>query len=178
MIETSGPSFKVHDHSRSMKTARDTIIGHISQTPKNDYVVIQIEPEYTTELTVGDPKEVVSAPVPLPRSPELFECLRSDVPDLKPEINSYKLAKDRLMERNHYLLGQIQTALSGIIPPPAVTNACITSDIIISKYKQHNGQMLQEKFYKEKSPKYINSPDEAQTQAWPEIKSIICQDVK
>lgn len=93
-------------------------------------------------------------------------------------------AVDRLLQRDNHLLKRLQTAFSGVLPPPSVTNVAISLDVIVSKYKEYNGQLPEEKpravndddqeLYLMKS---VDSPTRAKTESWPELKNVICHDV-
>lgn len=106
--------------------------------------------------------------------------------ELETEDMAVGSAVDRLMERDNHLLKRLQTAFSGVLPPPSVTNVAISLDVIVSRYKEFNGQLpeakprqkgdggVDEELYLMKS---VDSPTRAKTESWPEVKNVICQDV-
>lgn len=93
-------------------------------------------------------------------------------------------AADRLMQRDNHLLKRLQTAFSGVLPPPSVTNVTISLDVIVSKYKEFNGQLPSKapvKLDNEEEEQFLlkscDLPQKAQSESWPELKNVICHDV-
>lgn len=95
-------------------------------------------------------------------------------------------AADRLNQRDNHLLKRLQTAFSGVLPPPSVTNVTISLDVIVAKYKEYNGQLPSSsksvvKLENDEEEQYLlkscDPPTKAQSESWPELKNVICQDV-
>lgn len=98
-------------------------------------------------------------------------------------------AVDRLMQRDNHLLKRLQTAFSGVLPPPSVTNVAIPMDVIVSKYKEYSGQLPETKQQLPHTDvqeedgqegyllKCVDSPTRAKTEEWPELKNVVCHDV-
>ena len=109
-----------------------------------------------------------------------------DEEDAKDDVAVTTSAADRLMKRDNHLLKRLQTAFSGVLPPPSVTNVAISLDVIVSKYKEYNGQLPESKreenaqgenVEQEYLMKSVDSPSKAKAESWPELKNVICHDV-
>lgn len=81
-----------------------------------------------------------------------------------------------LLKRDKALLKRLQTAVSGVLPPPSVTNENITLDTIVAKYNEHGGQVpgrdrVQSVY------KATHSVEKAISTGWPQLKTVMCHGI-
>lgn len=181
--------------------------------PRPDHVIIQIEPDESVgnvaeadEAEEGKTSAVEkSFEYENEQSPDLFadydedeghveeedededdEELDEGIADVVRDPAGSEAAK-RLLLRDNHLLKRMQTACSGVLPPPCVTNVNISLDYIVNKYREFNGRLPESKQTGEQQQddsdkqlyllKSVDAPERARNESWPELKNVICQDV-